>query len=93
MRLPQGGLILALGALVDYHTGLGPFSECGLDLVYNYPGAPQPPASLVAACGPASVAVGGGAENPAPVPVEAPAAALTLRRLVPLQQAANSTGQ
>lgn len=87
----QGGLILALAALVDYHTGLGPYSACGLDFGYGSPGAPQPPASLVTECGPASVAAGGGA-GPAPGLVQAPSAVLTLRRLVPFQ-AANSTKQ
>ena len=54
----SGGLILALSALVNYHTGLGPFDECGLDFGYAFPGSPTPPNALVAACGLASVAAG-----------------------------------
>ncbi|KAK9904857.1 hypothetical protein WJX75_003941 [Coccomyxa subellipsoidea] len=54
----SGGLILALSALVHYHTGLGPYNECGLNFGYAFSGAPAPPDGLVAACGLTSVAAG-----------------------------------
>uniref|UniRef100_A0A0R0EDN2 cellulase n=1 Tax=Glycine max TaxID=3847 RepID=A0A0R0EDN2_SOYBN len=54
----SSGLILALSALVNYHTGLGPYNECGLDFGYAFPGAPAPPNALVAACGLNSIAAG-----------------------------------
>ena len=57
----QGGLVLALSALVEYHSGLGPFNECSLDFGYSFPGAPPAPAQLVAECGATSVAAGGNA--------------------------------
>ncbi len=54
----SSGLILALSALVNYHTGLGPYNECGLDFGYAFLGAPAPPNALVAACGLNSIAAG-----------------------------------
>lgn len=54
----NAGLILALSPLVNFYKGLGPFDECGLDFGYAFPGAPPPPESLVAVCGPTSTAAG-----------------------------------